>query len=284
MNFVAAIFCLTRHACLLAHDADARCFIGMTVANEKRDLNGLQRQQNANQDMVDKEEQSSQDTSKFLRAWAWKREHRPDKVRFHRPYTHVMACPDTKLVLKQSKFEAEGFASTVWDSSIVMAKYFERWSDRWSGKRCLDLSAGCGLVGIVLARLGAHVILTDLLPNLPLLVDNCKANVPDDEAGSATVQEHRWGQNLADLGEPFDVIVACDVMYIADAIPNLVKTLSTASSLSTDIYISHGRNRQAEDVFMCYCEHTLDIRAISNSELDEVYQTIDVDVLHLNKV
>ena len=31
-------------------------------------------------------------------------------------------------------------------------------------------------VGIVLARLGAHVILTDLLPNLPLLIDNCKAN------------------------------------------------------------------------------------------------------------
>ena len=30
--------------------------------------------------------------------------------------------------------------------------------------------------GIVLARLGAHVILTDLLPNLPLLIDNCKAN------------------------------------------------------------------------------------------------------------
>lgn len=35
----------------------------------------------------------------------------------------------------------------VWDSSIVMAKYFERWGENWRGKRCLDLSAGCGLVG-----------------------------------------------------------------------------------------------------------------------------------------
>lgn len=35
----------------------------------------------------------------------------------------------------------------VWDSSIVVAKYFERWGGRWAGKRCLDLSAGCGLVG-----------------------------------------------------------------------------------------------------------------------------------------
>lgn len=30
--------------------------------------------------------------------------------------------------------------------------------------------------GIVLARLGADVVLTDLAPNLPLLRDNCKAN------------------------------------------------------------------------------------------------------------
>lgn len=35
----------------------------------------------------------------------------------------------------------------VWDSSIVVAKYFERWGVRYKGLRCLDLSAGCGLVG-----------------------------------------------------------------------------------------------------------------------------------------
>lgn len=32
------------------------------------------------------------------------------------------------------------------------------------------------LAGIVLARLGADVVLTDLAPNLPLLAGNCKAN------------------------------------------------------------------------------------------------------------
>ena len=35
----------------------------------------------------------------------------------------------------------------VWDSSIVMAKYFEMHRAELVGKRCLDLSAGCGLVG-----------------------------------------------------------------------------------------------------------------------------------------
>ena len=124
------------------------------------------------------------------------------RIRFHRPYIHCINSPDVKLTLQQSKFDAEGFASTsracsstllamlyhhalkprahtrahsqllgqlllglcpivllllcqgrlsashaVWDSSIVMSKYFEQWGSRWAGKKCLDLSAGCGLVG-----------------------------------------------------------------------------------------------------------------------------------------
>ena len=38
-------------------------------------------------------------------------------------------------------------AIAVWDSSIVVAKYLERHMEHYKGKRCLDLSAGCGLVG-----------------------------------------------------------------------------------------------------------------------------------------
>jgi hypothetical protein len=132
------------------------------------------------------------DTKAFLRAWAWKREHRPDRrgpvgavqtrggsergtfvhtpsierviscraglkrvrtqlqacprrVRFHRPYVHAVG--GKRLTVGQASFRAEGFASTVWDSSIVLAKYFERWSERYVGQRALDLSAGCGLIG-----------------------------------------------------------------------------------------------------------------------------------------
>lgn len=181
----------------------------------------------------------------FLRAWAWKREHRPDKVRFHRPYSHVVHTGEgvrIPLTIHQARFEAQGFASTgapeadlgctcgvhagvmhcgcfvrgcetvglprartvgsgrvlgahdldgstaggpspsshhprtVWDSSIVVSKMCEWQAARWRGKRCLDLSAGCGLVGITLRTLGAQVTATDLEPNLPLLRRNCQEN------------------------------------------------------------------------------------------------------------
>lgn len=65
----------------------------------------------------------------------------------------------------------------VWDSSIVLAKLFERWPEQVAGARCLDLSAGCGLVGLALSKLGAaEVVATDLEPNLPLLRKNYEAN------------------------------------------------------------------------------------------------------------
>ena len=101
----------------------------------------------------------------------------------------------------------------MWDSSIVAAKYLEKIQESLVGKCCLDLSAGCGLVGvpyqilkllfhcshknwksrwaagipqvwhtlcsatgIVLAKLGAEVVASDLGPNLGLLELNCIAN------------------------------------------------------------------------------------------------------------
>ena len=34
------------------------------------------------------------------------------RIRFHRPYIYSMTSPAVKLTLQQSKFDAEGFAST----------------------------------------------------------------------------------------------------------------------------------------------------------------------------
>ena len=68
-------------------------------------------------------------------------------------------------------------APAVWDSSIVLAKFFEKHPQRCAGRRCLDLSAGCGLPGLALAKLGAaSVTVTDLGPNLALLSKNSEAN------------------------------------------------------------------------------------------------------------
>ncbi|GLI60108.1 hypothetical protein VaNZ11_002154 [Volvox africanus] len=143
--------------------------------------------------------------SGFLRSWAWKREHRPDRDRFQRPYVHSLKIPKSgptedegiiKLTIEQTSFRgAEGFASTVWDSSIVVAKLLERNPDLVVGRAVLDLSAGCGLAAIAAARLGArHTVATDLGPNLPLLRRNCERN-----GAAVDVMEHWWGSDTTPL-------------------------------------------------------------------------------------
>ncbi|KAF6266140.1 putative methyltransferase-domain-containing protein [Scenedesmus sp. NREL 46B-D3] len=230
---------------------------------------------------------SSQDDElkRFYRSWAWKREHRPDKERFHRPYKHTMVLPGSEvsitLSIRQKKFGPEGFASTVWDSAIVAAKYVEKWPELFAGKRCCDLSAGCGLVAVVMAKLGASAAATDLAPNLPLLIDNCKDNgVPD-----VAVVEHRWGCELqGDLSEPFDVIVACDVMYVDELVPDLVQSLLQLSFTGSTILIAHGRNRPAEPAFKLAAARHFAFELVPDDELDEVYQCSDVDVLRLRRL
>ncbi|KAL4419147.1 hypothetical protein ABPG77_002660 [Micractinium sp. CCAP 211/92] len=236
-----------------------------------------------------KRQRRSPGGNEWLRAWAWKREHRPDKqvageVRFDRPYLHPMRLPsgeEVKLTVHQARFKATGFASTVWDSSIVLAKYFEKHPRRCAGRRCLDLSAGCGLPGLVLARLGAaSVTATDLGPNLALLRKNSDAN-----GCGLRVEEHSWGTPVGDgLEPPYDVVVACDVMYIAEAVAPLVASLVALSGPATEVYISHGRNRQAEPQFLEAAGKHFAIETVGSDELDEVYQTADVDVLRLRRL
>lgn len=136
----------------------------------------------------------------FYRAWQWKREHLPDRLRFHQPYRYEWDENERKdgedagggsdpsscrpprsqaprpppLSIDQRPFGPEGFASTVWDSSIVVAKMVERRATEYAGLRACDLSAGCGLPAAVLAAgTGcAAVVATDLPANLSLLRQN----------------------------------------------------------------------------------------------------------------
>ena len=90
---------------------------------------------------------------------------------------------------------AQGFASTVWDSSIVLSKYLERRGAVLAGLRAVELGSGCGLVSCVLARLGCHVTATDMACNLPLLCENLRAN-------GAPLPETARGARLAAVCTP----------------------------------------------------------------------------------
>eukprot|EP00882_Tetradesmus_deserticola_P029667 GHRQ01033253.1.p1 GENE.GHRQ01033253.1~~GHRQ01033253.1.p1 ORF type:complete len:160 (+),score=50.83 GHRQ01033253.1:167-646(+) len=101
----------------------------------------------------------------------------------------------------------------------------------------------------------------------------------------AAVVEHRWGCELHEvLAEPFDVIVACDVMYIDELVPDLVQSLLLLSHQGSIILIAHGRNRPAEPAFKLAAAQHFEVGLVPGDELDEVYQCSDVDVLRLRRL
>lgn len=150
------------------------------------------------------------------------------------------------------------------------------------GKCCIELGAGCGLPGITAACLGASsVLLTDLLENLPLLKENVLKNNVSDTVSVAKLQ---WGEqdHLPD-NRTFDVVLAADVMYDVSVIPVFLRTLQNVASLSTNVFLAYGRNRQAEEEFLKAVKGWFIIERIEVEDLDDVFQCIDVDVFVMQK-
>ncbi|KAA6428174.1 MAG: Methyltransferase family [Trebouxia sp. A1-2] len=121
------------------------------------------------------------------------------------------------------------------------------------GKRVLELGAGCGLVGLVFAAMGAQVLLTDLPNVLSLLEQNMLLNEAAIAAGGGSVQccELTWGvtsvNSLAQGWATPDLVVAADVVYHRDLFDPL---LSTLSSLAAGRYLlAHVRRWKSDSAF-----------------------------------
>ena len=273
----------------------------------------------------------------FLKRWAWKREAKSYEERFDLPYEHEMTTrlgsripmgfdaddgdSSTRVVafvIEQARFDDArnagadgGFASTVWDSAIVLAKFVEKHQEMFRGLRVCELGAGCGLVSIAMLHAGAsRVVATDLAPNTPLLFKNVSRNAPRGaEVGVAwDVKALTWGADAVReaLGdEPFDLVVATDCMYVPESATALADTLealvfgsakrkpkkngngnaeTSRAPFGAPALFSYGRNRQAESAFEAACaSKSRAVRFVPSDvpeeELDELYQCSDVRVV-----
>eukprot|EP00389_Voromonas_pontica_P008815 GDKH01013418.1.p1 GENE.GDKH01013418.1~~GDKH01013418.1.p1 ORF type:complete len:293 (-),score=39.63 GDKH01013418.1:397-1275(-) len=123
----------------------------------------------------------------------------------------------------------------IWDAAMVLGHYLGmdtvcRTLDL-SGKRVIELGAGCGMPGISLAcrHSNTEVWLTDLPTNLELLTTNSLANHPVAAARGSQLKVHPlvWGEEMAAaLQPPFDVVIGADVVYDPHTFEDLVSTLA----------------------------------------------------------
>ncbi|XP_010029646.2 methyltransferase-like protein 23 isoform X2 [Eucalyptus grandis] len=119
----------------------------------------------------------------------------------------------------------EEYGLFVWPCSVVLAEYVWQQKSRFAGANVVELGAGTSLPGLVAARLGCDVTLTDDAGRLEVL-DNMK-QVSQLNNLSCKVVGLSWGvwdESIFSLFPQF--ILGADVLYETSAFDDLFATVS----------------------------------------------------------
>eukprot|EP00928_Gymnodinium_smaydae_P056506 TRINITY_DN39878_c0_g1_i1.p1 TRINITY_DN39878_c0_g1~~TRINITY_DN39878_c0_g1_i1.p1 ORF type:complete len:392 (-),score=92.16 TRINITY_DN39878_c0_g1_i1:43-1146(-) len=110
------------------------------------------------------------------------------------------------------------------------------------GSRVLELGAGVGFLGAILALLGcSRVLLTDHPAAGDTAVQGARANVPKQAAEVISGASLDWGEpvppEVTALG-PWETIVACDVLAYPAVHGALVETLASLAAPDSEVLLS----------------------------------------------
>jgi len=186
----------------------------------------------------------------------------------------------------------------IWNASLVLLYYFRHKlpPDYLRGKRLLELGSGLGHLGFGLAKLGAHVTLTEQAKCIPplheSLAEMSRLEGPP-EVGSIRVVEPEWGEDgwsrcelgaqMARDGEPpFDFIVAAELVYIEETFELHLWTWQQLCAPETVIW-SIFANRPFSWGFFVQL-HDLDWFEVEQLEYGRDYDPLGLEDIHMHKI
>ncbi|PWA97468.1 hypothetical protein CTI12_AA007270 [Artemisia annua] len=144
---------------------------------------------------------------------------------------------------KASGSMKEEYGLFVWPCSLILAEYVWQHRVRFAGVNVLELGAGTSLPGLVAAKVGANVVLTDDADRSEVL-DNmrrvCELNNVKCEVMGLTWGV--WDESFFSL-QP-QVILGADVLYDSSAFDNLFATVKLLLENSPgSVFITSYHNR-----------------------------------------
>ncbi|KAK5872247.1 hypothetical protein PBY51_012966 [Eleginops maclovinus] len=152
----------------------------------------------------------------------------------------VYTLAGQQLKIRQVFGASLGVASRVWESALHLCGYLEEQFVELRGKRVIELGAGTGVVGILAARLGAVVTLTDLPKVLPQLQANVSANMPYSgwPTSLPNVLPLSWGEDHINFSSDWDLVLCADIIYLPETFLLLVETLTHLCKNGAMAYLS----------------------------------------------
>ncbi|EMS60119.1 hypothetical protein TRIUR3_02077 [Triticum urartu] len=151
----------------------------------------------------------------------------------------------------------EDYGMFVWPCSVILAEYVWQQRPRFSRSRVVELGAGTSLPGLVAAKVGADVTLTDIAHNAELsafvgneqVLDNIRQICSLNNA-NCTVLGLTWG----DWDEPVfdlhpDIILGADVLYDSAKFDDLFATVTFLLENSPGaVFITTYHNRRFQEI------------------------------------
>jgi len=158
---------------------------------------------------------------------------------------------------KENVFFAGVGADKVWPATLRICRYLDNAHavDGTPPGEAIEIGCGCGVPGVMLARRGWRVILTDLPWLLPLVDANVAANFRSDDPRRPAVTALRWGSELDAAtawrgawrggGWSFDarpaLVYGADIAYFDEDYGVLLDTLQRLNGVVTVVAV-HNRN------------------------------------------
>eukprot|EP01116_Phalansterium_solitarium_P012447 TRINITY_DN28726_c0_g1_i1.p1 TRINITY_DN28726_c0_g1~~TRINITY_DN28726_c0_g1_i1.p1 ORF type:complete len:215 (+),score=36.36 TRINITY_DN28726_c0_g1_i1:63-707(+) len=181
----------------------------------------------------------------------------------------------------------EELGGNVWDAALVLCKYFENAEDFpagfFEGKRVVELGAGTGVVGLVLASQGAKVVITDRAPLVPLMSDNITVNKLES---NATAEVLNWGEDVSHLRPPVDIVVFSDIAAgcYSESYDDFLSTLMALTDENTLILMSHEKRDVKDLAFFRKLATQFKYTKLDNSKLDEFWRSDDIGIFRVRKL
>ncbi|KAH3764320.1 protein N-lysine methyltransferase METTL21A [Pelomyxa schiedti] len=140
------------------------------------------------------------------------------------------------LALKSASTDHDLTGQVVWPSAQVLSQFIVENRDLFRNKEVLELGAGVGLCGLVVANFASRVTLTDYHE---VVLKALQKNVDHSGFPHVSCCKLLWGENLPSfsaLHGTFDAIIGSDIVFWHDCIEPLFLTVDHLLKTSEDAF------------------------------------------------